>query len=683
MATYTTNSRGQRQYKPGTSVTVSTAGLQSSVAAARGIIAILFEASRGGEPKVPRTVTSSGELLDILPESLATLWSKLLFSPGKPGSSPKRTLGGTSKVVLCRVNPAEQADTTLVNGDGDALVIKAADWGLYGNEIQVKVETGVLDVTKKLFTAKYGDDTYSVEGGNLPIISLYYDSPVGTPPAGWAVTAMNAVINPNAADDAVAVGVSYAFTGPAAVSAIDPRTWMAFDGDITIAIGAQTAGAARTFVITGVNKSTGANDTESVVVASGASATSTKEWSEITGIDPDDSLEGDATYTGYAFALIQSTAGTGSYYPTITSVIERINQKTARGFLASALSARTTFVVEDMDTYSTTDITTTATFKANLFHLMEQINGNIDIVEAERATGATGVPSNVAYTNLSGGIDGATANSDWAAGLAALESEEVNEIVPWTTDASINALVLTHCETMTLEGKGERKCSLSVPLATARGTSSGQLYALSLAINSRLATIHCQGVKIYNENGVSTTYEPYAVSMLCAALESGRNPDYGITWALVNNVLELVERPGTAATDWTVQANVEELLEHGYELIEKCKQGFRIVAGNTSYHGTEPQYASRLAVESTLLATTTLREGVEAAVGQSTVVPVAILGERVRTVLNQMVTNKVIVSWDEDSLTLTDIDGEKTRIDVSVRIPVERKWIAINLSTTV
>jgi hypothetical protein len=682
MATYTTNSRGQRQYRPGTSVTVSTSGLQSSVAAARGRIGILYEASKGGQPKVPRTVTSSGELLNILPESLATLWSKILFNPGKPGSSPKRTIGGAASVTLCRVNPAEQAEITLPNADGDALVIKAADWGLYGNEIQAKIETGVLDVTKKKFFAKYGDDVYSVEGGNLPIISLNYTSPGSTPPAGWAITAMDAVIDPNAADDAVAVGVSYGFTGPAG-AAIDPRGWMAFDGQITIAIDAQTAGAARTFVITGVRKDTGANDSESVVVASGGNTTSTKSWSEIASIDPDDALEGDATYTGYAFALIQSSALGASVYPTISSVIERINQKTARGFLAAALSARTDFIVADMDKYTSTAITTTATFKANLFDLMDKINGNIDIVEAERATGATGVPINVGYTNLIGGLDGFASDSDWTEALAAMETAEVNEIVPWTTSASINALVLNHCETMTLEGKGERKCALAVPLATARGTSAGQLYALSLAVNSRLATMHCQGVKIYNENGVLTTYEPYATSLICASLEAGRNPDYGITWALVNNVLELVEKPGTSATDWTVQANVEELLEHGYELIEKTKQGFRVVAGNTSYHGTEPQYASRLAVENTLLATTTLREGTEGAVGQSTVVPLSILRETVRTILNQMVTNKVIVSWDTASLVLTDIGGEKVRVDVNVRIPVERKWIDIQISTTV
>ena len=693
MATYTTNSRGQRQYRPGTSVTVTTSALQSGGDAERGIIGVMYEASRGGQPKVPWSATSAGDLTANLPANLAWIWSKLLFSPGKPGTSPRRTLGGAGSVVFCRVNPATQSTITLNDvGAVGALIINASDWGLYGNDIQVKVETGVDDVTAKLFTAKYAGVEYEIEGGNLPIVSLLYDDTFVAKPAGWAVTAVEATIAPNAADGDVATSVSYAFTAPTDI-ARDPSTWMAFDGPVTVAIGAQTAGAARDVIFTGVLKedylteSAGDTVTETLNVLSADSATTARSWSEITSIDTDDALEGDATFTGYAFALTKYTASAVATYNTATSVIDRINQKTARGFAATALSARSTFLVEDMDSASAVDITTVAEFDANLFDLMEKINQNIGIVEATMASTGVDVPANIAYTNLVGGSDGATGTTDWTEALAAMETETVNEIVPWTTSAVYNALVLEHCETMTLEGKGERTCSIAVPLATSKGTAAGTLGALSLAVNSRLASIHCQGLKAYNESSVLTSYDPCATAMLTAALQAGRSPDYGITWALANNVIELVEKPpvsGSAfgATNWTAQHDLEWLIEHGYTVLEKTKTGFRVARGNTSYLGTDPQYSSRLAVETTLLATTTLRENTEAAVGQSTTVPESILQGAIEAILNQMVDSNIIVAWDESSLVLTP-SGEKTLVSVNVTVAVERLWIQITLNTTV
>jgi hypothetical protein len=241
---------------------------------------------------------------------------------------------------------------------------------------------------------------------------------------------------------------------------------------------------------------------------------------------------------------------------------------------------------------------------------------------------------------------------------------------------------------MTLEGKGERTCSIAVPLATSKGTAAGTLGALSLAVNSRLASIHCQGLKAYNESSVLTTYDPCATAMLTAALQAGRSPDYGITWALANSVIELVEKPpvsGSAfgATNWTAQHDLEWLIEHGYSVLEKTKTGFRVARGNTSYLGTtDPQYSSRLAVETTLLATTTLRESTEAAVGQSTTVPESILQGAIEAVLNQMVGSQIIVAWDPTSLILTP-NGEKTSVSVNVTVAVERLWIQITLNTTV
>jgi len=674
MPSYIINAKGQRQFKPGTSVTTTTALSAGISLAPRGILGILFEADRGGEPGTVTEITNGSQLKALLPAELASVWSRILFTPGKSN----RTRGGVAKALLVRVNPADRASLNLDKSAAAQITLYAADWGLYGNEIQAKVEDSGTTVTCKL-----DNEEYVAEGGDLPIVSMFYDPPVSVP-AGWAVTAMTGSFNPNATDGNPGFTMAYAFTGPAETSDIDPRAWMAFDGAIDIAIGAQTAGASRTFVISGINKATSEADTESIVVSSASHTTSTKTWSEITAINPDNALEGDATYTGNAFALPIRTSGGVNQYAKISNVIDRIEQKAARGFDATALTANLNFLIDDMDaTASPASILTAHEFDANLYDLINEINDNIPVVTAERATGAVGLPDDVVYTNMTGGANGATAQSDWEAGLTALETEEVNEIIPMTSDAAVHLATLTHCLNMTLDGRGERSCSIGVPGKTAKGSSAGQLYALALALDSRLCSIHCQTIDMYNESGVQTTYEPYYTALLTSALQAGRNPLYGITRAVVNNVISFGDYPGSAGTNWTANNDGESLIQHGYCLLEKSKQGIRVMRGNTNYTGVEAVYSSRVAVESQLLATTTFRETMDQQViGLLTLVPTDVIRGLAIDTLDAMVKAKQIVAWDENSLDIQDV-GEETKINVSVQIPVERLWVSIGMTLRV
>lgn len=682
MPSYIINSRGQRQYKPGASVGFTTALSSAISLAPKGIVAILFEASRGGEPLTVTEITSGPQLTALLPADMASLWSRILFTPG---SDSTRTKGGVAKALLVRVNPATQASLNLLKADAPQIKISAADWGLYGNQIQCKVED-----SGTTFTAKLGTDEYVVSGGDLPMMSLLYTPPDAVP-VGWTVTAMTGEFNPNAADGDPGFEVKYAFTGPQDADGKDPRTWMAFDGPITVAIDAQAAGVSRDFIFTGTlkvaygGKAAGDTDTETLTVASGSNATTVRSWSEVTLINPPDVLDGNATYSGSSFVLPINTVDGDPEYNTITKVLDRINQKAARGYTAAALTADTAFNVTDMDSdASPVSVMTIHEFDANLYDLIEEINANALIVTAERVADAIGLPDDVAYTNLANGADNfaSTTDADWANALVALEDQECNEIIPITTSASVNALVLTHCLNMTLNGLGERSCSLAVPANTPKGSSAGQLYALSLALNSRLVSLHCQTVDFYNESGVETTYDPYITAMITAALEAGRDPNYGITNATVNGIIRFNDYPGVGATNWTVKNDAEALIEHGYCLLSKSKKGIRVLRGNTNYHGVEEVYSSRVAVELQLRAATTFRETMEAVMGTLTLVPPAIIKGLAADTLDAMIKAKLIVAWDANSLVLTE-SGAHTQINVSVQLPVERLWVTITIGLRV
>lgn len=682
MPSYTINSRGQRQYKPGTEVGFTTALSAGIALAPKGIVSILFEASRGGEPLTVTEITSGPQLTALLPADLASLWSRILFTPG---SDQTRTKGGIAKALLVRVNPATQAYLNLNKSSAPQIKISAADWGLYGNQIQCKVED-----SGTTFTAKLGTDEYVVSGGDLPMMSLLYTAPASVP-VGWAVTAMTGEFDPNAADGDPGFEVKYAFTGPQDAAGKDPRAWMAFDGPINVAIGAQAADVARDFVFTGTlkvaygGKLAGDTDTETLTVASSSNATTVRSWSEVTLINPPDVLDGNATYTGSSFVLPINTTGGDPEYNTVAKIIDRINQKSARGYVAAALTADTAFNVTDMDSdASPVSVTTIHEFDANLYDLIEQINANAYVVTAERVAAAIGLPDDVAYTNLANGADNfaSTTDTDWTDALVALEDQECNEVIPITTSASVNALVLTHCLNMTLNGLGERSCSLAVPANTPKGSSAGQLYALSLALNSRLVSLHCQTVDFYNESGVETTYDPYVTAMITSALEAGRDPNYGITNATVNGIIRFNDYPGAAATNWTVKNDGDALIEHGYCLLTNSKKGIRVLRGNTNYHGTEEVYSSRVAVELQLRAATTFRETMENVIGTLTLVPKTIIKGLAADTLDAIIKTKLIVDWDENSLVLTE-SGAETQISVMVQLPVERLWVRIAIGLRV
>jgi hypothetical protein len=76
------------------------------------------------------------------------------------------------------------------------------------------------------------------------------------------------------------------------------------------------------------------------------------------------------------------------------------------------------------------------------------VNSNSNYVSAEALVGA-GVPDNISYTNLAGGLDGDSPTvNQWSAGIDQLAFYQVNLIhLAGCTDASVHALLSAHCDT--------------------------------------------------------------------------------------------------------------------------------------------------------------------------------------------------------------------------------------------
>jgi len=673
---------GQARYTPGAPSEVDASKVSGPSAVARGVGALVYEADRGGEPYVARVVENAVDLASILPAREAALVGKFAFAP----STDPKVPDGFAKLVLVRANPATQASGELSNSAAVAATAKAADWGLYGNDLTVQVEAGTGSIGKKFTAQLLTDDAQVVD--NAGVLSAYlakYVAPAGTPPSGVVLTALTLSTMPNAANGAIATAIDFTLTVTGGTASFNPSSWMAFDGnsgeaDGKLAFGFADQGSTKHIGITYVRKDTGVSVTESIEVLDNAvSAKTGYAPSNVTALDLSD-LTGPVLVSGSAFSLMNKTAAGANAYNTIAKVADRINAFASRGFSCALQTVRTGLAVSVLDTTTTQSIVTTGyTATANLHDFIEKVNAGQSLVVLTRGAAATGLPTLPATaTHLTGGGNGVAstgANGDWDKALQTLRGPyDVNTVCVLSSDSAVHALVKEHCKYMS--GKGGFGCNshLGVPSSTGRGTSAGQLYAIRSALAYRNVNLYCNPIDDLNENGEVETFEPYWAALAVAAIEAGRRQGTGITRKTVD-VLDVHDYPGAAATNWTVQANKEELIANGYTLLEKTTKGIRVLRAVTTYGvDNNPIYCSTTANSYLNMSANGLQAKMDALVGEENTVPVAIIKSAVRDEMDAQISAGVIRAYDPKSISAID-KGNTVLVGVTVAVTEEYLWL--------
>ena len=118
---------------PTTASVVDDSGLANQNISVGNVLAVIGRSS-GGRPNAPlrfgsaqraREVLRSGELLDAVLKAF----------------DPSAQTGGPSEVIAIRVNPATQATLTLLSDASTPVInLTSTDFGLYTNQIKVKIE---------------------------------------------------------------------------------------------------------------------------------------------------------------------------------------------------------------------------------------------------------------------------------------------------------------------------------------------------------------------------------------------------------------------------------------------------------------------------------------------------------------------------------------------------------------
>lgn len=603
---------GRRQYAPGVITKVDASAVGGRGPVSRSTIAILHEASRGGEPAVPVLCTSANYLQQLLPAREGYVFGKFAF---RPSSNTERIPAGAEKVYLVRTPAATQASLTVVDGAAvNAAVFKALDWGIYGNEIQITIASGT-NSGKKVTVSYDGEDEVFDDIGDLDIFTLKYN-----PTGGQAVTSMTATVTPLATEGGTPVlTVAYSFARTGGAVAFNPSTWMAFDGTIT----ATSAGSGN-IVITGVSKTTGAVTTETINPAGGAVTTSTA-WSSVTSIDASAHAAVSVAYTGNAFALDVGT------YDTAQKIVDRVNLIGAGltgpvdplvGFVATMLVPATTNAT-DLDYLASQDINNSAkTFTADLYEFIEGVDSTV--VSCERATGAKNLVANLSITALAGGANGVATTASVQAALDAIRELDVRHVVLMATASAdcdgFAELVEVHVKERA--GKYERVGYFAPTTYAVKktdpGVDPGGLFQRTARRNYRGMVFCCQEVQDYDETGTLRWFPPYYTALLAAGCQAGRSNESSVIWATVD-VADVRDYPGAVVgTNWSVANDKEELLEYGCHVLEKLPGTglIRWVSDPTCHLAdNNPIYGSQVANESADLSIQNVRRVVEDLIG--------------------------------------------------------------------
>lgn len=252
-------------------------------------------------------------------------------------------------------------------------------------------------------------------------------------------------------------------------------------------------------------------------------------------------------------------------FPTIQELVDRINAVT--DFAAVVLDGNGAKpALNGLDTVTNQSVKTIYTARAHLQAAVDWFNGLAEgYVTATRVTSAGTLPTAIAFTYLAGGTDGTVTNTEWTNALTVLQSEDVQWVVPCSSDAAIHAMVDAHVAYMSSIARQERRAIVG----SASATSDAAAIALATAINSDRTSLTHLGIYDFNAAGVLTLYEPYIAAAMMAGAFCGLNPGTPLT----NKSLKIrgVERKLRNPTD------TDALIEGGVLCIENTATGYRVV----------------------------------------------------------------------------------------------------------
>lgn len=156
---------GRLWVSPATVSTIDDSALLNKNLSVGNRMAVIGQ-SEGGEPGVPIVFANPSEARKLLRSDEAAKAVERAFDPSSQTGAP-------AEVIFMRVNPAVQAQLMLKSAAAaDVILLKSTDYGLYTNQVKIKVESGT-NAGKKI-TTQLGNDYYSADDITRSAFSIQY-----------------------------------------------------------------------------------------------------------------------------------------------------------------------------------------------------------------------------------------------------------------------------------------------------------------------------------------------------------------------------------------------------------------------------------------------------------------------------------------------------------------------------
>lgn len=338
----------------------------------------------------------------------------------------------------------------------------------------------------------------------------------------------------------------------------------------------------------------------------------------------------------------------------------------------------------DLDPISTAlDIKTTVkTLRGQQKEMLDIIATESSLIEATRIADVEGILATSSKKFLTGGVKGASTNTDFQDAFDALLALRCNTVVPlisrdasdlasegltdsassFTIDA-VNLQAVTHCITASnTKNRSERNAYVSLKDTFAASQ------AAALALNHERASMLFQDVEILGADGNLKVADPWAAACLLAGIQAGTPVGTPATFKYIN-------ANSISHEDFNPKTQAELAIDNGLTPLEEVDSGgFRVIVHNTTYSKDANFVFNRVHVlEAADYVAYNLRQQLEA----------IFIGEKARTgsaeaiknnvisIMSQFLRDEIIVGDDTNErlgwkdLTVT-ISGNKALIDITI-----------------
>lgn len=288
---------------------------------------------------------------------------------------------------------------------------------------------------------------------------------------------------------------------------------------------------------------------------------------------------------------------------TMKTLVDFINTKTGYTASLSTVSLASTNAKELDPVTATVVKTTAASFYRIQREILDLINTSDRVIATIEEDDVVGLPDN-GTLNLSGGVLGASVNSDFSTGFSSSLSEDYNMLLPAISrDASVDiadakqgftdaastytiSSVLTACETH-LRLRGDTKNRKEAQgFGGYRSSSKATAFAAIAAQGSELMQICMQDILMGDAAGENRYMHPHVLAALAAGMRGGMEVGEPLTHKYPN-ILQMGHfidpDTGLESGDFNPGLDYDDAIDNGVLFLEKAKGGFRWVVDNTTF----------------------------------------------------------------------------------------------------